>query len=188
MRLASSRSFFAEAVMSTDPRPQRLRIKDADLPKDFLAAIGDVTVAWAYVGNLIEVAIWGMLGLNTRQGTSLTAIFHFQQKLNMCRSVGVRFFEDSAQLQPFKDLCKKIGDVYAERNVIEHSTWQQMHPSMPVSRARVLKNLKIEPAFVTTEEVEKTAQTVIKLVMELNDFMERYIPPPSPNNPQQPQP
>ncbi len=164
----------------------KLRIKDADLPKDFLAAIGDVTVAWAYVGNLIEVGVWGMLGLNTRQGASLTAIFHFQQKLNIFRSVGMRYFEDSPQLQPFKDLCTKIADVYAERNVIEHSTWQHVHPPMPVSRARVLKNLKIEPAFVTIEEVEEIGQTVIKLVIELNDFMEKYIPQPLPNKPKRP--
>jgi hypothetical protein len=167
--------------MSTAPKPPKLRIQGADLPKDFLAAIGEVTVVWSYVSNLVEVAIWGLLGLNTRQGASLTVIFFFQQRLSMLRSVGVRYFEDTPQLQPFKDLCTKIEGVYAERNTIEHATWHHVHPSMPVSRVQIRKNLKIEPAFVQVEEIEEFGQTIIKLVMELNDFMEQHIPPPSPN-------
>jgi hypothetical protein len=170
--------------MSIPPKPPKLRIEGADLPRDYLAEIADVTVAWAYLSNLLEVAIWGMLALNTRQGAALTAPFHFHQKLTMLRSIGRQFFENSPQQQTFKELCTKIENTYTERNDIEHSTWQHLHPSMPVTRARQRKNRTIDAQFVKKDDIEEMGQRIIRLFIDLNEFAEKYIPEPSPTKPQ----
>src|SRR6185503_1751817 len=134
-----------------------------------------------YISNLVEVAIWGVLGLTVKQGTALTAPIFFAPRLEMLRHIGAHFFADKPQLQAFKDLHKKIGAGYQKRNEIEHSTWQHLHPKMPVTRVRVLKNASIEPKFVKVEELQDLGQELIKLMMELNSFMEAHIPAPLPN-------
>jgi hypothetical protein len=158
---------------------ERLRLCDSDLPKEYLEAIGDVTVSWAYISNLIEVAIWGMLGLSTKQGTALTAPIFFLARLNMFQSIGTQFFEGKPELAAFKKLRTKIMDMYTERNKIEHATWSKLHPEMPVLRVRILKDTKIEPTVVKVEDIQEVGQNIIKLVMKLNDFMEVHIPPPA---------
>jgi len=163
----------------TGPRKQKLRIADADLPKEHLEAIGEITVSWNYVSNLVEVAIWGLLGLTVNQGTALTAPIFFLPRLSMLQSVGVNYFKGKSQLQAFKDLHAKISAAYAERNKIEHATWQHVHPSMPVMKVRIAKTTAIHPEIVKLEDLQDFGQTIIKLVMELNGFMEAHIPEPS---------
>lgn len=167
----------------TDSPKQRLRLSEADLPPELLAAIGDVTVGWGYVQNLMEVAIWGMLGLTTRTGSSLTNAFAYRGKMDMFMYVGREFFKDKPeQLAAFKAIAKKISDTYSRRNQIEHATWQHYGPkSGPSVRVRILKDLSIQPHFQSADDVDIVAQDIIKLVMELNDFMEKNIPPPKKN-------
>jgi hypothetical protein len=160
---------------------QRLRIKDADLPKEYLEALGDIVVSWGYVSNLVETAIWGLLGLTAKQGAALTAPIFFASRLEMLRHVGLHFFADTPHLQTFKDLHKTIGDTYSKRNVYEHSTWQHLHPEMPVMKVRVRKNTIIEPQAVKLDDIQDFGQEVIRLMMELNNFMEAHIPAPLPN-------
>lgn len=159
---------------------QRLRLSMADLPKDLLAAIGDMTVAWGYVQNLMEVAIWGMLGLTVKQGSALTAPFMYRGKLDMFEYVGRDFFKDKPDLlAEFKTLARKIGNTYTKRNEIEHATWQHFgskdDPSVAV---RITRAREIQPQFRTAKDVDAIAQEIIELVMELDNFMENHIPPP----------
>ena len=152
----------------------------ADLPPDLLAAIGDVTVAWGYVLNLMEVAIWGMLGLTVRVGSSLTSPFMYRGKMDMFQYVGREYFKDKPELLvQYKTLAKKIGDTYSKRNEIEHTTWQHFGPKDgPSMSARILRDASIQPQFKTAKDVDAVAQDIIKLVMELDNFMQKHIPPP----------
>lgn len=161
------------------PEP-RLRLSMADLPSDVLAAIGDITVAWGYVQNLMDVAIWGMLGLTVRVGNSLTAPFMYRGKMDMFQYVGREFFKNQPELLvDFKALATAIGDAYSKRNQVEHSTWQHFGPKDGPSLAvRIPRDASIRPQFKTAKDVDSVAQDIIKLVMSLNDFMERHIPPP----------
>lgn len=158
---------------------KRLRLSMADLPKDLLAAIGDVTVSWGYVLNLMEVAIWGMLGLDTKTGSVLTAPFMYRGKMDMFNYVGRDFFrENPTLLDEFKSLVTRIGNTYSRRNEIEHSTWQHI-PGWPHSiSVKITRAREIQPQAKTAQDVDSVAQDIIKLVMELNDFMEKHIPPP----------
>lgn len=166
--------------MTTDGPDSRLRLSMADLPSDLLAAIGDVTVSWGYVQNLMDVAIWGMLGLSVRMGNALTAPFPYRGKLDMFQYVGREFFRDQPELlAEFKSLVTEIGNTYTRRNEVEHSTWQHFGPKdSPSVSVRIPRDASIKPQFKRAKDVDALAQHIIKLVMSLNAFMERHIPPP----------
>ena len=164
----------------TNKSEPRLRLSMADLPTDLLAAIGDVTVSWGYVQNLMEVAIWGMLGLTVKVGSSLTAPFMHRGKMDMFEYVGREFFRNKPELlTEFKALAAAIGSTYSKRNEVEHSTWQHFGPKDgPSISVRIPRDASIRPQFRTAKDVDRLAQEIIKLVMSLNDFMEKHIPPP----------
>ncbi len=169
--------------MSDPNKPERLRISNADLPPELLSAIGDVTVNWAYVLNLVEVAIWGMLGLTTKQGSALTSRFRFNGKMDMFTATGELYFKDHPELARFKDIRKQIFDRYSERNAIEHATWQHFFANGPSIRVRILKDRSIEAKAMSAKDVDKLGQDIIKLVMTLNDFMTQHIPEPVKTSP-----
>ena len=149
----------------------------ADLPVNLLAAIGDVTVSWGYVQNLMDVAIWGMLGLTVKDGNSRTAPFSYRRRMELLRRTGRHFFQDRQELlAEFNSLVATIDDQYRKRNEVEHSTWQYLG-GMSV-RVRMLADASIEPQFKTAKDVDAVAQDIIRLVMSLNQFTEAYIPPP----------
>jgi hypothetical protein len=118
---------------------------------------------------------------SVNQWTALTAPIFFLPRSNMLQSIGVNYFKGKPQLQTFKDLHTKIANTYAERNKIEHATWQHVHPSMPVIKVRIAKTTAIHPEIVKLEDLQEFGQTIIKLVMELDDFMHAHIPAPSPS-------
>jgi hypothetical protein len=161
------------------PKKPRPNIPSADLPKEYLEAIGEVTVNWGHFCNLVEVAIWGILGLTVRQGTALTAPIFFLPRLNMLQSVGNQYFEGKPEQQAFKDLHTKIANTYSERNKIEHALWHQVHPAMPVTRSRVLKTTKVVPEFFQVTQIQDFSDTIVELFNEFNAFMEAHIPPPA---------
>lgn len=151
----------------------------AALPRDLLAAIGDVTVNWTYVLIQVEIAIWGMLSLTPRQGTALTNPFKYPGRMDIFASVGTNFFKDKPELDEFKAIVKKIHATYAERNKIEHSIWQHYFgENDPSIRVKVLNDSSVKPEFITAREVEKTVQDIIALVMEIDAFQKKHIPPP----------
>jgi hypothetical protein len=163
----------------TEPTKPRLRLSIADLPKDILAAIGDITVNWSHVLVLVDVAIWGMLSLNPKRGTALTAPFKYTGKMDMFRSVGSHFFKERPELEKFKLLARKIDAIYSERNQVEHAIWQHYFgEDGPSIRVRILKDLSIEAKPFTAKDIDAISQRIIALVMELNEFMEKHIPPP----------
>jgi len=170
--------------MTNDTLERRVRLSMADLPSDLLAAIGDVTVGWGYVQNLMDVATWGMLGLTVKVGNSLTAPFTYRGKMDMFKYVGREFFSNRPELlADFKALAAAIGNTYSRRNEVEHSTWQHYGPhNEPSVSVRIPRDGSIKPQFKMAKDVNSLAQDIIKLVMSLNDFMEKHIPPPR-NNP-----
>lgn len=161
--------------------PQRLRLGMADLPKELLAAIGEVTVCWGHLVTLIDVAIWGILRLNPRRGTSLTNAFKFAGKMDMLQSTGDEFFRGKPTLEDFRTLRKRIFDCYAKRNDLEHATWNHIPPGQPglSVRVRIRKDLSIDARPMTAKDVDAIGQEIIQLIVDLNSFMEQHIPAPA---------
>ncbi|WP_411728084.1 hypothetical protein [Methyloglobulus sp.] len=159
---------------------QRLRLSMAALPNDMLAAIGDVTVNLTYVLILVEVAIWRMLGLTVKQGVALTNPFKYPGKMEMFKSVGCDFFRGKPELKEFNTLVKKIHSTYSERNKIEHSIWQHLfEKDAPSVRVKVSNDASVKPEFVRPADIVRVTQDIISLVMEIDRFQQKHIPPPS---------
>ena len=166
------------AKTSTEPR---LRLSMADLPTDLLAAIGEVTVAWGYVQNLVEVDIWGMNDQTPKVGHALTAPLSYRKKMAMFRSVGKEFFEGTPAIaKEFAELADAIDDCYRKRNDVEHATWSHFgsHDGPSVS-VRALRDGSINPMFQRASDVDSVAQEIIRLVMRIDAFSQRHIPPPA---------
>ena len=98
----------------------------------------------------------------------------------MFEYVGREFFRDQPQLlSEFRALAIAIGNTYSKRNEVEHSTWQHFGPKNgPSVSVRIPRDASIRPQFKTAKDVDRLAQEIIKLVMALNAFMEKHIPPP----------
>jgi hypothetical protein len=166
------------AKASAEPR---LRLSMAHLPKDLLAAIGEVTVAWGYVQNLVEVAIWGMKAQTPKVGHAVTAPLSYRRKMAMFRSVGKKFLDGKpAVAAEFSALADGIDDCYKKRNDIEHATWSHFGPHEgPSVSVRALRDGSINPMFQRASDVESVAQEIIRLVMKVDAFCLRHIPPPA---------
>ena len=98
----------------------------------------------------------------------------------MFRYVGQEFFKDKPDLlEEYKLLANKIGNTYSRRNEIEHATWQHFGTKeAPSISVRILRNSSIEPQFKSAQDVDVIAQDIIKLVMELDGFMQKNISTP----------
>ena len=166
--------------MVSKPTEPRLRLAMADLPVDLLAAIGEVTVVWGYVQNLMEVAIWGMRGQTVKVGHATTAPLAYRKKMAMFRSVGREFLKAQPEvLADFEKLAEAIDEKYSLRNDVEHATWSHFGDAKgPSVSVRALRDGSIRPKFSRAADVDLVAQQIIKLVMELDGFSTKHIPPP----------
>ena len=70
----------------------------------------------------MEEVIWGFLRLSVEDGRIITARLDARFRMNMLRGLGEKHMskEDFSALS---DLLKRIGDLYAERNLIAHGIW-----------------------------------------------------------------
>jgi len=94
--------------------------------------------------------------------------------------VGRDFFKENPEaLLEFKEIAAKINNTYSKRNEIEHAVWQHYGPkSGPSTAVRVLRDASVDPQFKSAKDVEAVAQDIIKLIVVLNEFMEKNVPAP----------
>jgi hypothetical protein len=95
------------------------------ISKDFLAAVGAVTVAFAHLENFLESAIWMVLLGNKLEaaaaGRIVTGHLSFSRKLDLYQSL-VRLHPGHRDAELGK-LVTTLNKMEEERNITIHSIW-----------------------------------------------------------------
>ena len=152
------------------------------LPKDVLAAIGDVIVHWSHLETLMDVAIYSMLSVRPGKGAWVTAALRLNARLDVLRSVGGNFFKDKPDLlKAFNTHVTEISNCYIDRNSIDHAIWWHFGPDeTPSVRVRVTAKAIAPPDVkpMTAGDILKIRDRIDKEFVEFDKFLVTYTPEP----------
>ena len=150
------------------------------LSAEHLRSIGLVTVQWSYLEAVIEFGLWGLLSLTQFKGRNVTThIGHITRIEILMNLIGE---EPGAEArEELAALVKQIEVARIDRNKIAHAVYidggepKYAHAMRHTARS----GLKTKVDFLTTEQIDAIANNILKVRVELQEFLDRYslVPP-----------
>jgi hypothetical protein len=148
------------------------------IPKDFLEAVGAVTVEFARLENFLESAISTVLLGNKLEtqaaGRIVTARLSFSRKIELYVSlVRLQFGDRNGELQK---LNKTLFTVEAERNETIHSIWAAATEDRKLMRIKtsargllVFKELSVDDLHRQAKSIKSASEDLLNFLLALLD-------------------
>lgn len=145
----------------------------ANLPQDFLAALGLMSASASITDGVVEMAIVGMLGLDGEQGWAVTAHMPAPLRANVLKSAAEIRFSDPRILDELDVLLEAIKKATEARNEIIHGSWCRVPSTGQVmlvqQKARTHVEVSANP--MTVDEVKLKATALYDAGMNLMQFI-----------------
>lgn len=100
-----------------------LDFEPANLPQEYLAAIGLVAASAAHTEDIIEMAIAGLLQVDGEMGYAVTAHMPAPLRGSVLRSAAEIRIESGAALDELDILLDRITTAQGGRNELLHGSW-----------------------------------------------------------------
>jgi hypothetical protein len=149
-------------------------------------ALGTFAAEFALLEAYIATTIWGILGLNRKDGLSVTADLPTLKSINLLSSVGKLKFEDDKPeaWEKLKSLVNEMMNQNTQRNRLLHNPWffdsrdQLLRAKFITTRNGKLQETSLE---LSESELLEHIQTVSEISDALLKFQEDFgvspIPP-----------
>jgi len=148
------------------------------ISKDFLAAVGAVTVEFAHLENFLETAIWTVLLGNKLEaqatGRIVTAHLSFSRKLDLYQSL-VRLHPGHGDADLVK-LITTLNQMEEERNITIHSIWAASTDDQKLMRIKTsarglltFKEISVDDLHEQTKRIKTAADDLLNFHLALLD-------------------
>ena len=99
--------------------------------------MGDITVSFALLENVIESLVGNPISHDQRTGQIITAELSFHNLRALLVSLYLHRYGKDSNYEQFRKLIIRLGDIEAKRNVITHSRWAAGETSDTISRIKI---------------------------------------------------
>ncbi len=142
--------------------------QDWDIPDEYLAEIGRVTVRWNRLESLMDLCLIELLGKSMLEGRSLVLFTHmaFPQKMDIMGALIIECLTNPTYgwLSRYKqDVAPLLGDAAKKRNMVIHSKWSS-DPDGTVGRSEISARgkLKMERHQASLKEIEAASASIVR--------------------------
>ena len=167
--------------------PDKPDFTPANIPPEYLKAIGELVVASAFLDAQIQAAIHGLARMDTEYGTALTIHMTGPNRLSALESVAEITLEDMNKLLELEDLIEEARVSSSRRAGYVHASWCRNPDTNEVyavrEAARTGLEIKISKPRVT--DIVREARTTSELGLRVFLFVHEVgmlpaIPSPRP--------
>lgn len=137
-----------------------------DLPEEYLAEIGRITVRWSLIESLIHICLIRFSGGNTSDARWLVLFTHMntRQKLD---ALGALLEELKATIPAiasaeYSQTLKLLGEAQVRRNAITHATWEYDNGTLTMGKYSAHGKLKIEGQPTTISTLRQTSELIFR--------------------------
>lgn len=139
-----------------------------NIPQDFLAAIGFVSVTWEQTQSVIDAAIEKLAGIpDMRLGACITTHMTGPQRIQALKTLSKLRFGPDAFLA-FEVLVKRLNDAAKARNDVVHGRWQLDCDGVGTAKITARSELDAAVTF-------RSAQSIAAIGHEIFDVGECII-------------
>jgi hypothetical protein len=153
--------------------------QDWDIPDEYLAELGRISVRWSRLESFIEFAMIELLGKKPTEGRSLVLFTHmtFPQKMDLMSALVVEclFNPEYQWLSRYKEkVVPLLNAASKKRNAIIHAKWG-VEPDGTVEKSVISArgSLKMERVKVTIGELEEASTSIVKAAEALVEVVFR---------------
>lgn len=163
----------------------------AELPKDHLAAVGEIIVKWAYIEHAIRMMTIDLIELDHRLGRAVLRSPRISDQLSMIQDI-LRIKSIAADID-WKSLSAMLRELEAFRDKFAHGVWvnepTKANPvlwdqsssyiaSPPKGQKAKIDPIKVEvtPEFI--QEIQKRLDGLIRFLPTLNNALQAAQPLP----------
>lgn len=147
-----------------------------DLPSDHLTEIGRVVVEWAFLEEVVNLGIAGILNRPIEQARLITTpIRNFRQRLTILKEFSKLTIKDDADQENLKRAFKAVETAYGERNKVAHGVWWGLDgPNYPS-----IRYTKPSAPFeeLHTKDIRAIADSIRAASDDLTEFLSGQAPP-----------
>lgn len=145
----------------------------ANLPQDHLAAIGLMSAAASSTDSIIEMAIAGMLGIDSEQGYAVTAHMSAPLRASVLKSAAEIVLTDARALDELDTIMDAIKSAVQDRNDIVHGSWcvRPSDNTVLLVQQQARTHVEITSRPVTVNEIELKALTLHEVGLQLMRFI-----------------
>lgn len=109
----------AKTPQGNDP----LDFEPANLPTEYLAALGLVSASASHTDSVIEMAVAGMLGIDGERGWAVTSHMSGPLRISALKSAAEIRLSDPRALDELDEIINRIEAAMGARNNMIHGSW-----------------------------------------------------------------
>ena len=147
-----------------------------DLPVDHLTEIGRVVVEWAFLEEVVNLGIAGLLNRPIEQAQLITTpIRNFRQRLAILKEFSKLTAKDDADREHLKRAVSAVERAYNERNKVAHGVWWGLEGSNHPSLRYTKPSAPFEELH--TRDIRAIADNIRAASDDLAEFLTGEAPP-----------
>ena len=152
---------------------EKLDFEPANLPQDYLAAIGLMSAAASHTDSIIEMAIAGMLGLDGEQGWAVTAHMSAPLRTSVLRSAAEIALTDERALNELDVHIQAIKKATENRNAMVHGSWcyRESDNAVLLVQQEARTHVSVTSRPVTVAEIKHKALALHEVGLNLMRFL-----------------
>ena len=156
------------------------------VPKEYLQAIGEVTVRWNALEGLLHLCLIKLLGKEMTEGRSHVVFAHmaFPQKLDVLSAlIGELQLPPGHSLGRYKtEVQPLLKEAQTKRNLIIHSIYGVEEGRVLVSSVSARGSLKMKQEPITLEEMTAVSSLIVRAGATLFIAVTGHPPTQAPHN------
>jgi hypothetical protein len=144
------------------------------VPKNYLKAIGDITVSFAMLESQIQYLIGSLINEHQRIGQIITAELSFKNLRALLISLYLERYGEDDDFSNLREFMKRAGQTEDKRNQIIHSVWaagkDKDHITRIKTTAKEKHGIRFKFEDISAEALHEFAKDIKVLAEELLRF------------------
>jgi hypothetical protein len=144
------------------------------LPKEYYAAIGEVIFRWAQLEYQIQEIIWRAMGIDNKQGRTLTIGMDTKTLSAILRNLPKRWLTTARDKQRANSIALRLRRLGKFRNALAHGSWQFPEGGNKIDAwLHYMKENRLMPTAKkhTVQEIQDHANKLRRLNEKAQDFI-----------------
>lgn len=145
-----------------------------------LAAIGRVTVEWAYLETKIDESIWLLLGRPQTKQFNRNIDIQFDRRMRFWKDLLQKVSQTERAIQELDSIIDRARNLNGLRDLIVHGRWGTNYNKKPLTGViawRFTPDFKMKFHPISTKMVDALPDKIRKLTDHLYKFEQKHIFP-----------